>query len=109
MVFKDSWFQKSKEINDKCDRKPGPKKRCKIKEKMSQNRQHFEKYMKKCIPESMRKKGVERNRKKAEMVPNRVRPGSNFGPAGEGFREGVVWFSIWLSGGTHAPGGCGGY
>ena len=26
MVFKDTWFQKLKEIINKCDRKPGPKK-----------------------------------------------------------------------------------
>ena len=29
MVFKDSWFQKSKGIINKCGRKPGPKKTAK--------------------------------------------------------------------------------
>ena len=33
MVSKDSWFQNSKEIIDKGDRKPGPKKVWKIKQK----------------------------------------------------------------------------
>ena len=30
MAFEDSWFQESKEIIDKCNRKPGPKNVCKI-------------------------------------------------------------------------------
>ena len=34
MVFKDSWFQKSKEIVDICDRKPIPKKVLEIKAKV---------------------------------------------------------------------------
>jgi hypothetical protein len=48
------------------------------------NRQHFEKYQKKGIPKSMRKKGAERNRQKVTLNPNPVRPGSNFGAGGGG-------------------------
>ena len=55
------------------------------------NRQQFEKYGKKGIPKSMRKKGAER-------VGMYNLTGSAFGsilgPAGEGFREGVGWFLL---------------
>ena len=61
----------------------------------------------------MRKKDAERNRQKSEKDSNLVRSGRDFGPAGEGFREGVGWLSIWLLAvlcnlARPAPSGCGG-
>ena len=75
---------------------------CKIEAKVSQNgakmgatnRQHFEKYQKKGIQKSMRKKGAERT----VLYQVISRTGSPrmviSGPAGEGFREGVGWFLL---------------
>ena len=37
IAFKNSWFQKSKEIIDKCDRKPGPENKCKIEPNITNN------------------------------------------------------------------------
>ena len=75
---------------------------CKIEAKVSQNgakmgatnRQYFEKYQKKGVQKSMRKKGAERTAKYERIS----RTGSAriviLGPAGEGFREGVGWFLL---------------
>ena len=71
MVCEDARFQKSKEIFEKWVRKIGPKRVCKIEAKVSQkganvgarNRQYFEKYQKKGVQKSMRKRD-------AEIIPN---------------------------------------
>ena len=77
------------------------------------NRQYFEKYRKKGIPKSMRKKSAEQTAKNERI--SRTRPARQVisGPAGEGFREGVGWFLLgfrlfFRSLTRPAPGGCGG-
>ena len=92
MVFEDSRFQKSKEIFEKWGQKISPKKVCRIEAKVSQNgakmgatnRQHFEKYQKKGIQKTMRKKGAERNHDKGDNKSNAVRPNRDFGAGGGG-------------------------
>ena len=56
------------------------------------NRQHFEKYQKKGIPKTIRKKSAERNRLISVWVASSVRLVSNFGLAGG--RGVQFWFKF---------------
>ena len=92
--------------------KIGPKKVCKIEAKVSQNgakmgatnRQHFEKYQKKGIQKSMRKKGAERtvlyqviSRTRNGRVANPGQRGRDLGRGSFGSFFVLGWFSNYLT------------